>query len=189
MEQRRSEVAAHALTEAKLSHRNVEQGLQIEGRDELIPRSGVVVQWHSVYVTEQIEGLDDREVPPQLGTLAEDHADVSNVGYAVLPGNAAKDLAPAGVGDQNAGDDFDGCRLSGSVRANVTHELARLDCERYPIEGLDRSAAPAHHSLEGAPDTRHALGDVEAFYEILDDYLRHPCQPDLCRYLGEAVTQ
>jgi hypothetical protein len=97
VEQGGRQVAAHALAQAELPHWHVQQRFKVQHRDQLVPRTGVAGRRNTVDVAKKLEGLDDREVPPELGALAEDDADVTHVGDPLLPGRPSEDLAPAGV--------------------------------------------------------------------------------------------
>ena len=79
---------------------------------------------NAVDVAEELEALDHREVPPELGALAEDRADARDVADAVAPGDEAADLAVAAGGLEDAAEDFEGRRLAGGVRTDEAEELA-----------------------------------------------------------------
>lgn len=98
MEQGRREVAAHSLAKAQKSNWDVQERFKIERADQLVAGPVVVAGRYAIDVPQQIEGLYYRKVPPELGPLAEHHADVADMGYAVSPRHAAEDLAPSGVG-------------------------------------------------------------------------------------------
>jgi hypothetical protein len=75
VQQRRGQVAAHALAEAQLAHRGVEQRREVEHGHQLVEHGAVVGRAHPVDVAQQLERLHHRQVPPELGALAEHHAD------------------------------------------------------------------------------------------------------------------
>ena len=51
---------------------------------------------HTVDVAEQLEAVDDRKVPPQLGALAKDDSDASDVPNALAPGYEVVHFAVSG---------------------------------------------------------------------------------------------
>ena len=75
MQQRRRDVAAHPLAERELADRGVEQVAEVEQLDELREVAAVAVGVDAVDPAQQVEGVAQRQVPPQRGALAEDDAD------------------------------------------------------------------------------------------------------------------
>ena len=63
-------------------------------------------------------------VPPQVGALAEDDADLAYVGDAVPDGVHAEDPNGSGVGGQQPGQQLDRRTLAGPVGARVRDDLA-----------------------------------------------------------------
>ena len=120
VEQSRHQITAHALAQAELAHGHVEEGRKFQHGDERVAAAAVGVGGHFVDVAQQIEGFNGWQVPPQLGALAEDHANAADVGNAVLPRDAALDLAAARIGDDDAGEDFDCGGFAGTVGADIT---------------------------------------------------------------------
>ena len=90
MQQRRREIAAHALAEAELAHRHVEQRFELEQRDQLVARACEARRRDAIDVAQQIERLDHRQVPPQLRALTEHHADARDVRDAIAPRHAVR---------------------------------------------------------------------------------------------------
>ena len=107
MEQGCHQIAAHALAQAELAHGHVEEGIEFQHGDERVAAAAVGIGGHFVDVAQQIEGFNGRKIPPQLGALTKDHANAADVGNAVLPRDAALDLAAPRIGDDDAGEDFD----------------------------------------------------------------------------------
>ena len=89
MEQRRGEIAAHPLAERQFPNGLVKVGLQSQDLVEDLHPFAVVGVRKAVDLLEQPEGLDDRDVPPQLGALAENDADRGDVTGPVPRGNEA----------------------------------------------------------------------------------------------------
>ena len=100
---------------------------------------------------DQVQRLDQRQVPPQLGALPEDHADLARVVHPLAVRVAPQHAhLPAG-GHQDAGQHLDRGRLTRAVHADVPDHLARLDLqvdavhrqfvhELRVVQGLDRPA-------------------------------------------------
>lgn len=86
------------MAEAELADRHIENGLQIEEGNELVAGPEVIALVHAVDVAKQVERLDDRQVPPELGPLPEDDADLARVGDALAPGHAPEDLTAGPIG-------------------------------------------------------------------------------------------
>ena len=138
VQQGRRQVATHALAETELTHRDVVQRFQVHEHREFVPGPEIFTVPDPVDIPKQIEGLDNGQIPPQLGPLAEHHADIGRVGDAVAPRDAAVDLAPSRVGHQDAGEDFHGRGLARPVRTDIAHQFSRFQFEGDAVQGLDR---------------------------------------------------
>ena len=75
MQERGREVTPHALTQRELTHRHVEQRSEIEQFREPLEVRAVPPLLHAIDVPQQIERLPERQIPPQLRSLAEHGAD------------------------------------------------------------------------------------------------------------------
>jgi hypothetical protein len=75
VEQRRSQLSAHALAERELPDGRVEKRPQVEQLGEAVEVAPVPVDRHAVDVAKQLEGVAQRQVPPELDALAEHDAD------------------------------------------------------------------------------------------------------------------
>ena len=64
VQQRGGEIATHTLSKAQLSDGSVEEGLKPESFYKLVAVAGVLGLGYAVDVAQQIEGLDDGQVPP-----------------------------------------------------------------------------------------------------------------------------
>ena len=102
MKERCCQIAAHPLSQAELSNRDIEQCLEVQQRNELIACGKVLMLRHPIDVAEQFERFRNREIPPELRTLTEDHPDICHMGDAVAPRNATEHLASAAVRNQNS---------------------------------------------------------------------------------------
>ena len=137
VQERGGDVAAHPLAEAELPDRDVEQVAEAEQLDELRQVGSVPLGVGPVDLLQQVEGVAQRQVPPQRGALAEDHADPAGQLGALAAGVDARDADRAGGRHQDAGEHLDRGRLAGAVRADVADHLAGLDLEAQLLHGLD----------------------------------------------------
>ena len=138
--QRRADLGAHPLAERELPHRLVEQALELQQADELVAGRTVAGGLDPIDGGEEVEALDHRQVPPELGALAEHHADARHMADAVLVGDEAVDHHLARRRPQDAGEDLDRGRLPRPVRADEAQQLAGLEREADPVERLDGRA-------------------------------------------------
>ena len=83
VEQRGGEVAAHPLAERQLADGLME--VRAQSQDVVEERHPLSVNWlgQAVDLLEEPEGLDDGDVPPELGPLPEDDADRRHVARAL----------------------------------------------------------------------------------------------------------
>jgi hypothetical protein len=84
-------------------------------------------------VADDLERPLQREVPPQLGPLAEHHPDAAGQPAPLAPGHEAVDRHVAGRRHQQAAHHLDGGGLAGAVGAGVADERALLDPEVHAV--------------------------------------------------------
>ena len=81
------------------------------------------------HLLEQVEGVLEREVPPERGALAEDHPDppgqLRALAAGVDPGHPDRPRRR----DEDPGEHLDRGRLAGAVGADVADHLAGLDAQ------------------------------------------------------------
>ena len=87
VQQRGGDIAAHAFAEGELAHRGVQVVADVQDVIEVFHARVEIALGDVVDSPQQFEGFDDRDVPPQLGALAEDDADGFDVA-ATLRGRA-----------------------------------------------------------------------------------------------------
>ena len=76
VQQRRGDLAAHPLAERQLAHRGVEAAAQLQQLDQLVGAAPLPRRRRARWIAASMrERLAQRQVPPQLAALAEDHAD------------------------------------------------------------------------------------------------------------------
>ncbi|HEX8582057.1 MAG TPA: hypothetical protein VF640_07005 [Acidimicrobiales bacterium] len=154
VEQGGDEVAPHALPEGQLPHRRVEERRHVEQVDERVEVLAVAVLGHPVDPAEQLEGVEEGQVPPQLGALAEHHADAAGEGdpfpLRVDPGHPH----PPARREQDAGQHLDRRRLPGPVGPDVADDVALADGQRDAVDGAHLLPATAHPTDPGVADER-----------------------------------
>ena len=151
MQQRRGQVAAHALPQAELPYRHrPAAGLQGQQLHQLVARLPVRAGLQPVDVAQQVERLEHRQVPPELAALAEHHPDLGHVRPRAAPRHVAR---PPGSGRRRA----PGCRTGSSRWCSCRRRWGRCSpparrrrCGTTPRRG--RSPAC------GGPATRPARG-------------------------------
>ena len=140
MQQRRRQVAAHALAERELAHRLVEEGAEVEQLGEAVQVPLVALPGDLVDVAQQAQALDERQVPPELGALAEDDPDPARQARALLPGDQAVDQDAARARHEDAGEHLDRRALARAVRAEKSHDFTPPDRKSQtvnrPIAGV-----------------------------------------------------
>ena len=127
VQQRGGDLGAHPLAQRELAHRRREELARARGgrpaRRSARARRPADSAWMAARIRER---LAHRQVPPQLGALAEDHADLARqappVGHRVAARRCV--AVPAGR-HQDAGEHLDRGRLAGAVGADVADRLAR----------------------------------------------------------------
>ena len=72
MQQGRTDISPHALTERERPHRNIEKGSEFQEIVELREVALETVRRDLVEMPVKLERFDDRQVPPQRGALTED---------------------------------------------------------------------------------------------------------------------
>ncbi len=121
IQHRRGEIAAHALAEAELTHRCVDKEVESEHVNEPTHVPRVQLVGHPVHLFDQLERLDQRQIPPELRALAEDDADVQRVVLAIAPGDESPDHDLAGRGHKDSSEHLDRGRLARTVWPEVAN--------------------------------------------------------------------
>ena len=191
VQQRRGDLAAHALAERELAHRLVQQPARAAAAPTSSSRiARVAVLRHAVDVAQQVEALDHRQVPPQLGALAEHHADPRHVAApAARQGTSPSTSQRAGRRLEDAGEDLDGGRLARAVGADQADQLARARAEADAGQRLDRAPAAVEQPLDRAQRARVALGDAIGLRQLLDEDLGHGWAPALAEGARNLVKR
>ena len=94
MKQCCSELGAHPLTERELADRLGQQGFESQHGDELVTPMTIAIGRYSIDVGQEIETVEDGQVPPELAALAENHTDTGHVPEAIFVGDKASHFDP-----------------------------------------------------------------------------------------------
>src|SRR5262249_648512 len=121
----------------------------------------------------KVEGLDHRQVPPELRTLAKDNTYSAYVLEPIKPRRSAHNSDLAGFGNENAGEDFDRGRFSGAIRADVTNQFSTLDRETDDIERSDLLDSAPHQAPDATPQSGLAARNMERLGQIFDNNVQH----------------
>ncbi len=162
------QVAAHALAEGQLPHGGVEERAEAEQvRQAPGVRQGPFAP-QPVETADEVEGVAQRQVPPQLGALPEDDADVAGVAFAVLPRHEARDPDPPRGGPEDAGEDLDRGGLAGAVGPEVADEFAFPEREGDAVDRPRGDVAAGEEGAQAAEGTRDAFRAAELLDESVD---------------------
>src|SRR5680860_731043 len=85
MQDRRGEVAAHALTERELPDRRCEKGIEVEHLSRGGKIGGEAIWRNPVHVPKQVQRVAQGKIPPELGALPKDNADAPRELLSLLP--------------------------------------------------------------------------------------------------------
>ena len=121
----------------------------------------------AIDVAQQLERVDQRQVPPQLGALAEDHADALGDLLAPAVRHHAEHFDVPAAGDQNAGQHLDRGRLAGAVRPQAADHLAALDPERHVAHGAHLAVLAVHQRAHRAEQPAPMLGHAKRLFQPL----------------------
>lgn len=128
------QLAAHALAERKRPHRPVGELVELEHIAELHILLVVDVVRYLVHFLVQLQRRRDRQIPPELGFLPEDHADLPRVLLPIFVGHKPVDGQLAGRRRQDAAHHLDRRRLTRAVRPDVADDLAGADVKRDVVD-------------------------------------------------------
>src|SRR5205085_5986285 len=117
---------AHALAQAELADRCVENRVQLQQVDQLVARAFVSCLRDPIDVAQQLERFDRGQVPPQLRALSEYYADLSHMRDPLAPRHPAQYLAAPAIRYENPRESLNGSGLAGAVRPDVSDKLPGL---------------------------------------------------------------
>ena len=100
----------------------------------------------AIDVAEQVERFDDGQVPPQLRALSKYYADVCDVGDAFFPGYAAEDFTASSIGNEDAGQYFDGGGFARAIGSDIADEFAGFNGEGDAVEGGYLAIVAVHYA-------------------------------------------
>ncbi len=137
VQERRRQLAAHALAETQGPHRLPHQLIEPQQIGQL-PQPRLVVRLaQAVDLAQQRKGIDGRQVPQQVRPLAEQHANVARVVDAALEGVEPQDPGVAGRRVEHAGQYLDRRRFTRAVGPEQSDDLALGHVERHVVDAAD----------------------------------------------------
>jgi hypothetical protein len=143
-----------------------------------------------VHGGENLERVDQRQIPIQLAALPVHDADVVGILCTVLVRHEAIDLDRPGRWIEDAGQELDRGRLARAVRPEIADDLALLDLKAYAVDGLDGPVLGRKQPLDLARDASSGLGHLEVFGEMGNpDHMGPPRKrKSTSPYLAEPST-
>ena len=144
---------------------------------------GVALRGHGVDVPQQVEAVPQGEVPPQLGALAEHHADATGQLGALAARFESVDADVTRRGHEDPREHLDGGRLAGTVRADEAHHGTALDLQVDAADGHHLLATAAHPT--GLAPHHELLGESRD----VDDRIRGHDQLPVLRWWRTASRQ
>ena len=125
---------------------------------------------HAVDLGNQIERLDQCQIPPQLRALTKDHADVARVVHALCVRITPQHLdAPAG-GHEHPGQHLDRGGFARAVHADIPDNLTRVHFEADLVDRCLIFELRGEKSAHRAAKTRFLFGDFENLAEFFYVY-------------------
>ncbi len=158
MQQAGGDLAPHPLAERHAVDRLVQQLGQGEAFGQLPQPLGEGGRLLVVDVAQQGEALAGRQFAPELGALAEHHADPVGQRLALLPGRQAQHRRLARGRLQDAREHLQGRGLARAIGADDGHPLALADLEIDAGDGLDRHVLGGEGLEEAAAPLSVAVG-------------------------------
>ncbi len=168
MQHRRSQLPADALAERELADRRADERIEVERLTERGQGLAVAVRGHAVHVPEQLQRVDERQIPPELDPLAEHHPHPPRQRDALVPRHQTAHRHAAGRRHEDPRQHLDGGRLAGAVRPDVAEDRPALDREGQILDGVDGDA------LATEPSTRTVDDEVLGHTLELDERHRYP---------------
>ncbi len=154
-----------------MADRLIEQTLEAKHRYELVARSRILRAIYSINVTEQIEAVDDGQVPPELRALAEHDADARDVPNTIFVWNEAIDDDAASVRTKDSRENLDRRGLPCPIGTDEAKQLAALERECHVGQRIDAPASTVDETLHRAEQPGRSFRHEVRFGELLDDDL------------------
>ncbi len=138
MHERHGDFGTHALAEAQVTHRALQEGGKTHHLGEVRAITLEDRLRHAVHTPVQLETFKQRQFPPELRALAEDDADIARIGHPLRLRVATEHGHRSGTGRKDAGQHLDHRRFAGAIRTEITDRLARRDLEGDVFDRPDR---------------------------------------------------
>src|SRR5579883_1304426 len=75
VQQGRRQVPTHPLTELELAYRGMHKLVQVKHHTQTLEIGVIPLLWNTIEETQQMQRVQQRQVPPELGTLSKNDAD------------------------------------------------------------------------------------------------------------------
>ena len=147
MQQRSAQFRPHPLPQAQLPQRRAHQVAQLQGLCQLSQACPVILRGNPVYILQQVIAVPDRYVPPQLGPLAENHADLPHMLFPLLPGNTAAHRHLSAVRRQDPGKDFDRGGFPGAVGPDISQQFPLIHVKGNLLQRPNRLFLPQQRAF------------------------------------------
>src|ERR1700722_17871392 len=165
---RGGQIPTHSFAKCELAPRRVEVIANVQDGVEVLHARVKIALRDVVDAPQQLEGLDHRDVPPQLRALAKHHADGFHVLAALAVGKVPIDADFAAGGNQNPGEHLDCGGFPRAVGPDVANHFAAFDGETHAVHRGIGSVIANEEFLYRAPHAFAPLEGAEVFRELVD---------------------
>ena len=183
------DLVADALAQGQLAHRRRQMAADAEHLGQEGDALAGLAQLQVIDVGQQLEGVERRQVEPELRLLTEHRADAVGEPAALAPRVEPEHRNGAGVVLQDAGQQLDGGRLAGAVGADEGNRLAGRHLEVDVVDRVHRPPAGRRHAAQCAHGAGRPGPHPKPFPQIacFDDHWRClPCLPARVRATTRA---
>ena len=183
------DVTEGPLTEGHLTHRLMQQILDVhQGTVETEHVLIVLIGYH-VDILQDLEGFDQRERPPELASLTEDDTDVLRIFRPVFVWNHSIDQDLTGGRFQHTGHHLDGRGFACPVGTEVSYDLSAFDGKRNILHGRDGLVVPGEKILQTPFQTFMPVQNPEVLAKFIHyDYLFSHDAPPLSTIKPPALS-
>ncbi len=151
VQQRRRQIAAHALAQREFAHRRVQIIANAKNLIEVLHARVEIALRNVVDAAQQLERFDHGDIPPELRALPENHADGLHVVPALAKRNKAVDANFARSRHQNAGEHLDAGGFSRAVRPDVADHFAAVDGKADAVDSARRCGIRGRKGFGSSP--------------------------------------
>ena len=161
-----------------MSLRLVEQRLQVYKITVQCHHLIILLRGNLVNIPQQFEGFDQRQRPPELGTLSEYYADLLCIPGSVPVGHLPVHQDLSGGGLQHTGHHFNGGGLPCPVGSQISYHFPRCDLHGDIIHRPDDLVIPGEQITQTALESLVAIQHLEFLCNVFDlDHAVHGSVP------------